>query len=207
MNGVLKINIIIDHIPVDNYRRKGLKMKPTYITIHSTANTNSYAKGERKWLISKSNTRQASWHYCVDEKEIIEAIPANEVAFHSGNETGNYNSISIEMCESGNRKKVINNTIELTKKLSKKYNISIDNIVRHYDWSKKNCPRILNYNNWQGWIDFKRKLSDLDHWSEKYFQNLNKNGIKINEKRFDDSITRGEIFALLDRVVEKIENN
>lgn len=42
------------------------------------------------------------------------------------------------------------------------------------------------------------------HWAEKHFNNLIKNGIKINDKRFDDAMTRGEVFALLDRVLEKV---
>lgn len=38
-----------------------------------------------------------------------------------------------------------------------------------------------------------------EHWAEQYFKNLNKKGIKIHERRFDDPITRGEVFALLDK--------
>ena len=197
------MNIKINHIPIDNYRRKGIKMKPTYITIHSTANPSSYAQNERNWLVNSANTRQASWHYCIDDKEIVEAIPPNEVAFHAGNEKGNYNSIGIEMCESGNREKVINDTIKFTRELMKKYNIPTENVVRHYDWTKKECPGILKFDNWRGWANFKTKLSDIDHWAEKYYQDLIKNGIEISEKRFDDNITRGEVFALLDRLIKK----
>lgn len=40
------------------------------------------------------------------------------------------------------------------------------------------------------------------HWAEKHFVSLNKKGIEIQEKRYDDPITRGEIFALLDRVAK-----
>lgn len=39
-----------------------------------------------------------------------------------------------------------------------------------------------------------------EHWAEKHFINLNRKGITIYERRFDDLITRGELFALLDRV-------
>lgn len=40
-----------------------------------------------------------------------------------------------------------------------------------------------------------------EHWAEKHWISLNEKGIKINEKRFDDPMTRGEVFALLDRAV------
>lgn len=37
------------------------------------------------------------------------------------------------------------------------------------------------------------------HWAEKHFRSLNEKGITVNERRFDDLITRGEVMALLDR--------
>jgi N-acetylmuramoyl-L-alanine amidase len=37
------------------------------------------------------------------------------------------------------------------------------------------------------------------HWAEKYYTFLTKKGIKISDKRFDDKITRGEVFALMAR--------
>ena len=42
-----------------------------------------------------------------------------------------------------------------------------------------------------------------EHWAEKYYQSLLKKGIEINDRRFDDTITRGEIFALLDRLLNR----
>lgn len=43
-----------------------------------------------------------------------------------------------------------------------------------------------------------------EHWANKHFESLNKKGIVVHEKRFDDKITRGEVLALIERVVEKI---
>ena len=37
------------------------------------------------------------------------------------------------------------------------------------------------------------------HWAEKYYNYLIQKGIVINEKRFDDKISRGEVFALMAR--------
>lgn len=48
------------------------------------------------------------------------------------------------------------------------------------------------------------KMENKEHWAEKSFKNLNEKGIEIHEKRFDDTITRGEVFSLLDRVVDKL---
>jgi N-acetylmuramoyl-L-alanine amidase len=152
------VNIIIDHIPYNTpfNRRPKLVMRPQSITVHSTGNTESSAQGERGWLENPTNKRVASWHYVVDENRIIEAIPPTEVAWHAGdgaNGPGNRSSISIEMCESGNREIVLANTRELIKHLMEKHNIR--KVVRHYDWTRKNCPRILNRNGvWTEWNQF-----------------------------------------------------
>ena len=41
-----------------------------------------------------------------------------------------------------------------------------------------------------------------EHWARKFYDSLRKKGIVIHEERFDDKITRGEVFALLDQIVK-----
>ena len=41
-----------------------------------------------------------------------------------------------------------------------------------------------------------------EHWAQKHYDSLNAKGVEINETRFDDPITRGEVFALLDRILK-----
>lgn len=41
-----------------------------------------------------------------------------------------------------------------------------------------------------------------EHWAEKSYESLNRKGIEVHDKRFDDYMTRGEVLALLDRIVE-----
>lgn len=43
---------------------------------------------------------------------------------------------------------------------------------------------------------------DKVHWAEKHYKSLNDKGIVVEEKRFDDTITRGEMLALLDKIIE-----
>jgi flagellum-specific peptidoglycan hydrolase FlgJ len=50
------------------------------------------------------------------------------------------------------------------------------------------------------------KLMEYDrkvHWAEEHFKSLEAKGIIIYEKRFDDYMKRGEVFALLDRALSK----
>ncbi|MEA3640498.1 MAG: N-acetylmuramoyl-L-alanine amidase [Lamprobacter sp.] len=137
-----------DHIPktTNNSRRPGYAMTPQYLTIHSTANPKSYATGERKWLTNPTNNRTASFHLVVDEKEAIECLPLNEVAWHAGDGgkgTGNRKSIGMEICESGDRQKTLENAISLAAKILKDHSWDTTKLKRHYDWTQKICPRIL----------------------------------------------------------------
>jgi len=123
--------------------RVGTIYKKTSITIHSTGNEKSTAENERNWLVNPTNSRVASWNLAVDEDSIVEAIPENEISYHAGKGSGNTGSIGIEICESGDRLKTLNNAVDLVVYLLKKHNLKITDIKKHYDWTKKNCPRIL----------------------------------------------------------------
>lgn len=53
----------------------------------------------------------------------------------------------------------------------------------------------------------KQIIIPKDHWAESAFQSLLSKGVVINDKRFDDPITRGEVIALLDRVIDVLLKN
>lgn len=122
--------------------------KKTSITIHSTGNPLSSAQSERKWLDNPTNKRNASWHYCVDQYCAIQAIEDNNEAWHCGMDYGNMFSIGIEICENGNRLKTLQNAVDLVTDKLIEYNLSITDIKTHYDWTGKNCPRILLNDNY-----------------------------------------------------------
>jgi N-acetylmuramoyl-L-alanine amidase len=144
--------MLITKLHISNDKRPGTKLVPSSITIHSTGNPKSTAQNERAWLLNKDNTRDASFHYVVDDKEIIEVIPPNEIAWHSGSSSGNKTSLSVEICESGDREKTLQNAMELVVYLMNTHNIT--KVVRHFDWSKKVCPKILSADNWKQWNEF-----------------------------------------------------
>lgn len=161
-----------DHIPVSTpySRRSQFKLDATTITVHTTGNPSSTAKNERAWLTNPSNNRQASYHIVVDGHEAIEVLPLNENAWHSGDgggaKSGNKTSIGIEICEL-NYENSLENAIELIVKMLKERNWGIDKLKRHYDWSSKNCPRMMNTDNkWTGWFEFLKvvesKLKGVD---------------------------------------------
>ncbi|OIK11041.1 hypothetical protein BIV60_19010 [Bacillus sp. MUM 116] len=136
-------------IPVSiTFTRPGIKMTPDYITIHETDNT---ARGAddvaHANLQFNGNSRQASWHFQVDDDSIYQSIPTDEVAWHAGDGDGpgNMTSIAIEICvnSDGDFKKAVENAAWLTKKLMDELNIPLSRVVQHHHWSGKNCPKYL----------------------------------------------------------------
>ncbi|WP_142306526.1 MULTISPECIES: S-layer homology domain-containing protein [Bacillus] len=130
--------------------RPGYAMEPKYITIHETANTSKGANAlnHAKYLDSQArgNTdRSASWHFTVDDKEIYQHLPLNEVGWHAGNKTGNYESIGIEIAvnSDGNYAKAVENARKLAAYLMNELNISLDHVQKHQFWSGKNCPAFM----------------------------------------------------------------
>ena len=111
---------------------------PKSVTIHNTANDAS-AIDEINYMIR--NDKKVSFHYAVDDQEIIQGIKDNRNAWHCGNNTGNRNSLSIEICysEVGGKK------FDLAEKRAakfaadklKQYGLGIDKLRTHQSWSGK----------------------------------------------------------------------
>ena len=49
-----------------------------------------------------------------------------------------------------------------------KYNIPLENVVRHYDASRKICPNIWKENNWEKWNRFKEDLKNIGREEKDY---------------------------------------
>lgn len=218
-------NYVIDHIPKSTpyNRRPSIQMTPTTLTIHTTANPSSSARNERSWLTNPSNDRQASFHIVVDEREAIECIPLNEVAWHAGDGRkaggGNMASIGIEICESGNYAKTLENAAALVAKMLYERGWGTDRLRRHFDWSGKICPRLMYDNGkWTGWKAFvasvEAKLTELkkpkgeepkvddkntpDAWAKEAWDWAKSVGL-LDGTRPRDEITRQEIAVVLYR--------
>jgi N-acetylmuramoyl-L-alanine amidase CwlA len=134
-----------------------------YIVIHDTGNTTDTAEANANYF--GGGDRQASAHYFVDNDSIVQVVEDSNAAWHCGDGhdqygIGNHNSIGIEMCRVNSTVTPTTeaNTIELVKYLMNKYGVSINNVVRHYDASRKNCPSSFAANNWARWTAFKAKL-------------------------------------------------
>ena len=149
-----------------NYQ-KGRSKDIEYIVIHYTSNKGDTAQNNAVYFSRQKLNPPASANYFVDENEIWQSVLDTDTAWHCGAKTyrhkycRNDNSLGIEICmndKDGNiRLKSIANAIKLTKMLMQKYNISIDNVIRHYDVTGKDCPRPMVEDE-NLWTSFKQSL-------------------------------------------------
>lgn len=139
-------------------------MKPEFIVVHNTANDAS-ADNEVKYM-HKSKAqggKQVSYHYAVDDKEVVQAIEEKYNGWHAGDGTngkGNRKGIAIEICYSksgGDRfTKAESNAVELIVDILKRYGWGIDKVKKHQDFANKYCPhRTLDL----GWERFLKMIS------------------------------------------------
>lgn len=159
------VEIIKNLCPEGKYAIKcPFLMTPKRIVIHNTAN-DAPAENEVSYMLSRPG--EVSFHFAVDDEKIVQGIPLNRNAWHAGDGQGegNLEGIAIEICYSlsGGEKwlKAVNNAAELTAKLMKDYNIPIELVTKHQDYSGKNCPhRILDEYGWENFINLIRKYVD-----------------------------------------------
>ena len=126
------------------------------ITIHNTAN-NAPAKNEIAYMIRNSSA--TSFHYAVDDVEILQGIPENRNAFHAGDGNGNGNrkTIGIEICYSTGDKakfeKSQENAAEFVAYKLKERGWGTDRVYPHKHWNGKHCPhRTLDDYGWDYFI-------------------------------------------------------
>lgn len=139
-----------------------------YIVIHYVGAVSS---AYNNTVYFKNAYRGASAHYFVDDKAIWQCVLEKDAAWHCGtsgkyySKARNNNSIGIEMCCFNNNgeldisEKTVANTIELTKDIMKRYNIPVENVVRHYDVTRKTCPAPFVKDSGR-WEEFKKALID-----------------------------------------------
>lgn len=110
------------------------------IVIHYTGNNGDTAENNGNYF--KNNAVETSAHYFVDDTTVIRSVADKNIAWHAGDWNINCRSIGIEIAGSTKECKgrTLENVITLTKELMKKYNISKERVIRHYDANGKLCP-------------------------------------------------------------------
>lgn len=118
-----------------------------YIVVHNTANTASAVNEARNLA---NNPGQSSFHYAIDDRDIIQCVHDYDTAWAVGAWSGctayikNSQSISIEVCNPGTEFSTAEkqNLRKLVMHLMEYYNIPASRVVRHWDChsGRKKCP-------------------------------------------------------------------
>lgn len=159
-------DITTNHLPINPISRPGKLIESIdHIVIHYVGNPGTTAAQNRSYYEEIIATMEASVssNYLVGlEGEIIECIPSYEVAYAS-NDLNSY-SISIEASHSDQtgvfNQKTYNSLVELTAWLCGRYELTSDDILRHYDVTGKECPKYF-VDKPEEWVQFKDDVNNI----------------------------------------------
>lgn len=147
------LNLSVELIAEGRPNRSGRKMSSLdAITVHNTSNASrgANAKAHSRFVrekgfytLSSGKRVDVSWHYTVDDHEVIKHLPIDERAIHAGR--GNAVSIGIEICMNQDIDQPAANlrAQRLIAALMHDLKLSETAIKTHKDWTGKNCPTLL----------------------------------------------------------------
>lgn len=133
-----------------------LKTSISNIIYHDTGNNTAGATAamHATYLagVDNLNYRARSWHYTVDDSEVIQHLPDNEVAWQGDTDAAYGTTIGIETCVDFGSDLYLtwHRTAKLMAGLLVKYGLKVSAVKQHYDYSGKDCPRTLRHSNLYG---------------------------------------------------------
>ena len=178
------MNIVKNLVSQSKYSVKcPYSMTPEFIVVHNTANDAS-AANEVKYMISNNN--QVSFHFAVDDKEVVQGLPLDRNAWACGdgaNGKGNRKGIQIEICYSKNGgvrfENAEKNAAKFIAQLLKEHGWGVDKVKKHQDFSNKYCPhRTLD----KGWASFVNMVKDYLNELNKPVQSTQSSSISVGDK-------------------------
>lgn len=150
-----------------------------YIVIHYTANKYDTARSNCRFF--QNAVTKTSGHFFVDGKEILQSVPLDHAAWHCGGQVlpgvaggefygkcTNSNSISVELCGTGSTSEeilpdqaTVDMAIGLVKELMTEFGIPAQNVIRHWDVTRKQCPFPSIWLDDERWeAEFKSRLTE-----------------------------------------------
>lgn len=153
----------VELLDINEYSRPGTALPVVNgIVIHYTANPGTTAEQNRSYFqgLKDSGETYASSHFIIGiDGEIVQCIPCNEIAYASNER--NSDTVAIECCipdESGKfSDATYQSLVHLTTWLMGRYDLTTEDVIRHYDVTGKACPKYyVEYES--EWIQFKDDL-------------------------------------------------
>lgn len=148
------ITVHIDIVPsrITNVRSNQRFTGQTKTTFHDTGDPGSTARSQRNYLHNGAEGRSVGYNFAVDDKEIWQLTPLDEVTWAAGTPEGNRTSWHVEQCYGGsiNWDASLRNAIALHAGLIAAKGWSTDTaLVKHQYWYGKWCPaQVLNKGIW-----------------------------------------------------------
>jgi len=176
------------------------RSKTKYIILHHAKSKKCTIKDIENWHIDENGWSGIGYSYFVrKDGTVYEGRPINMIGAH----TKGFNDVSIGICFEGDfeiehmNDTQMNTAIKLINFVQETYP---DTVVKcHDDFMRTACPgRYFP-------IDKIREKILTQHWAEPIYDYLvDEVGMTIHDKRFDAPVTRGEIFALMKQLIDKI---
>lgn len=155
INGV---PVIRDLLPEEIPGRPGTLRTIRYVVIHETGNEgkNANAASHNNYIRNQAAIDTVSWHYTVDDHEIYQHLPDNEIGFHAGDQLtedgGNMCGIGVELCVNpeNDYEETLKNGAALAAHLLNAYDLPLKALKKHQDFSGKICPqRLIEQDRWE----------------------------------------------------------
>ena len=190
---VFKQNLVAS----ENYSIKcPYSMTAEFIVVHNTANDAS-AENEIAYMIRNEN--QVSFHYAIDDQEVVQGLPINRNAWACGdgaNGKGNRKGIQVEICysKSGGTRfdQAEKNAAHFIATLLRERGWGIEKVKKHQDFRNKYCPHRTLDKGWNGFLQMiKSYLDDIPVTSLSDF----KVGEKVRVKESATQYATGQALA------------
>lgn len=168
LESVFGVEVVHQIIPEGHQNRPEIKREIHYLVLHETDNfiSSADAKNHADYLCDNT-TDINSWHYTVDENIIYHHLPDEEVGWHAGDKQteggGNMTGVGIEMCvnKGSDFDRTLDNAAKLTASLLEAYDLKIEDVRKHQDFSGKNCPaHLLNDESWKEFLNLVKSYVD-----------------------------------------------
>lgn len=198
-------------------KKAGREIK--FVVMHYTGNEKDRAESNAKYFYN--NTLSASAHFFVDEEHVFQSVELGDVAWHCGtkgkyyNLCRNSNSVGIEMCCKENytvSEKTQENAARLCALVCKVIDIKADEVddfvVRHFDVTRKMCPKQWAQNESE-FVKFKERVKEIlnkkndieNHWARESIEKLVEKGIMTGYEdgsfKPDNYMTRAEVATVV----------
>ena len=194
----IKVDLLPDSSPL---KPNTLRTATKYVVIHNTGMGHPTATAEGLNEYIHTTDRIASWHFSIDDKETYQHLGLDEVGWHAGDGSttylnpgsggiggGNQNGIGIESCVYAgvDFNKVMRRLAKLAAMLLIEYDLGINDVKQHYDFSGKDCPQVIRQS--QRWNEL-LELIRLEYFAQTELKDVSFEWISLNPEIMDNEGT------------------